>query len=252
MTHRRDFIKKSALGTAGLSLGAMAMSAKSYASIKGANDRFRIAVCGVNGRGKSHISGFNKLENVEIAYLVDPDSAVLEERVSQLGAREEVSAINTDELTEVPYRFAGAGMPQYSHDGSLLAVSDASAVFITDGIPDMVLVDLSDFSTMRIENAGGYVFSPVLAELYFLRYNNDLTNDIVARSLDGSGESVLLTGGYHAITSVSSDGQSIIYSHRPGAANSDVYRFGRYSGEIVQLSSSGRDNGGGQIQPLPR
>jgi predicted ABC-type ATPase len=89
MTHRRDFIKKSALGTAGLSLGAMAMSAKSYASIKGANDRFRIAVCGVNGRGKSHISGFSKLENVEIAYLVDPDSAVLEERVSQLGAREE-------------------------------------------------------------------------------------------------------------------------------------------------------------------
>jgi predicted dehydrogenase len=89
MTHRRDFIKKSALGTAGLSLGAMAMSAKSYASIKGANDRFRIAVCGVNGRGKSHISGFNNLENVEIAYLVDPDSAVLEERVSQLGAREE-------------------------------------------------------------------------------------------------------------------------------------------------------------------
>jgi Tol biopolymer transport system component len=191
--------------------------------------------------------GFLSL-NYPVPSPVNYDYAVTNRETGQLY----ISAINTDELTEVPYRFAGAGMPQYSHDGSLLAVSDASAVFITDGIPDMVLVDLSDFSTMRIENAGGYVFSPVLAELYFLRYNNDLTNDIVARSLDGSGESVLLTGGYHAITSVSSDGQSIIYSHRPGAANSDVYRFGRYSGEIVQLSSSGRDNGGGQIQPLPR
>lgn len=89
MTHRRDFIKKSALGTAGLTLGTMAMSAKSYSKIIGANDRFRIAVCGVNGRGKSHISGFSKLDNVEIAYLVDPDSEVLENRVKQLKAEEE-------------------------------------------------------------------------------------------------------------------------------------------------------------------
>lgn len=89
MTCRRDFIKKSALGTAGLTLGTMAMSAKSYSSIIGANDRFRIAVCGVHGRGRNHIGGFSKLDNVEIAYLVDPDSAVLEERVNQLRAQEE-------------------------------------------------------------------------------------------------------------------------------------------------------------------
>ncbi|MDH5399082.1 MAG: Gfo/Idh/MocA family oxidoreductase [Cyclobacteriaceae bacterium] len=84
MTQRRDFIKKSILGTTGITIGAMGFSAKSYASIIGANDRFRIAVCGVNGRGKSHINGFGGLENVEIAYLVDPDSSVRAERVSQL------------------------------------------------------------------------------------------------------------------------------------------------------------------------
>ncbi len=84
MTHRRDFIKKSALGTAGLSLGTMAMSAKSYSSILGANDRFRVAVCGVNGRGKSHIRGFDGQDNVEVVYLVDPDSQVLDARVHDL------------------------------------------------------------------------------------------------------------------------------------------------------------------------
>ncbi len=84
MTQRRDFLKKSVLGTTGITLGAMSFSAKSYSKIIGANDRVRIAVCGVNGRGKSHISGFGKLDNVEIAYLVDPDSQVLESRVKTL------------------------------------------------------------------------------------------------------------------------------------------------------------------------
>jgi len=84
MTQRRDFIKKSIIGTAGITIGGMGLTAKSYASVLGANDRFRIAVCGVNGRGKSHIRGFDGQENVEVAYLVDPDSKILEERVNDL------------------------------------------------------------------------------------------------------------------------------------------------------------------------
>jgi hypothetical protein len=107
---------------------------------------------------------------------------------------------------------------------------------------------------MTISSTSTPVFSPVQAEVYYHRRNYFETDDIVARSLDGSlEESLLLCGPYCEITSVSSDGQSIIYSHSPGSAtSSDVYRLGRYSGEIVQLSSSGRENGGGQIQPLPR
>lgn len=101
MTQRRDFIKKSMLGSAGITVGAMGFSAKSYASIMGANNRFRIAVCGVNGRGKSHISGFGKQENVEIAYLVDPDSMVLENRVSQLRAQEEGISNNVKGVADV-------------------------------------------------------------------------------------------------------------------------------------------------------
>ena len=38
MTKRRDFIRKSVLGTAGITLGGIGFSAKSYGSIIGANE----------------------------------------------------------------------------------------------------------------------------------------------------------------------------------------------------------------------
>jgi len=42
----------------------------------GANNRLRIAVAGLNGRGRNHISGWLGSENVEIAYLADVDERV--------------------------------------------------------------------------------------------------------------------------------------------------------------------------------
>ncbi len=38
MTKRREFIKKSALGSAGIVIGGMGFSSKTYSSIIGAND----------------------------------------------------------------------------------------------------------------------------------------------------------------------------------------------------------------------
>jgi len=84
MVKRREFIKKSVLGTAGITIGAMGFSPKSYASIIGANDRFRVAVCGVRGQGNSHIRDYAGRSDVEIAYLVEPDRLVLEQRLSEL------------------------------------------------------------------------------------------------------------------------------------------------------------------------
>ena len=56
MTKRRDFIKKSVLGTAGIAMGgSLGFSAKSYASIIGSNDRVNMAVIGIRGQGKTHI-----------------------------------------------------------------------------------------------------------------------------------------------------------------------------------------------------
>ncbi|MBI4578566.1 MAG: Gfo/Idh/MocA family oxidoreductase, partial [Planctomycetes bacterium] len=50
----------------------------------GANDRIRVAVAGLNGRGNSHIGAYLGMENVEIAYLVDPDSRLFGPRVKNI------------------------------------------------------------------------------------------------------------------------------------------------------------------------
>ena len=92
MTSRRSFIKKSAIGATGITIAGMGMSPKSYASILGSNDRIRMAVCGVNGRGKSHINAFSGQKNVEVAYLVDPDSVLLEKRVRELAEKDTPSS----------------------------------------------------------------------------------------------------------------------------------------------------------------
>ncbi len=49
---RRDFIKKTSLATAGVYLGSLALSAKSYARIIGANDRVNVGVIGFSDRFK--------------------------------------------------------------------------------------------------------------------------------------------------------------------------------------------------------
>ncbi len=55
MTSRRLFIKKSAKTAAGLYLGALGFSAKSYARIRGANDRVLVGVIGFSDRFQSSL-----------------------------------------------------------------------------------------------------------------------------------------------------------------------------------------------------
>ncbi|HCN84453.1 MAG TPA: gfo/Idh/MocA family oxidoreductase [Sphingobacteriaceae bacterium] len=76
MTERRDFIKKSLIGSAAITIGGMGFTAKSYASILGANERLTVAVIGISGRGGSHISGFSNMKdsyNVRLKTLCDVD-----------------------------------------------------------------------------------------------------------------------------------------------------------------------------------
>lgn len=82
---RRQFLQGSALAGAGLLITGTRASGK----IKGANDRLRIAVAGVHGRGRSHIDGWLKQENVEIVYLIDPDSNVLAQRLKSVEKQSE-------------------------------------------------------------------------------------------------------------------------------------------------------------------
>lgn len=53
MSSRRDFIKQSTLAAAGVYVGTMGISAKSYARIIGANDRVNVGVVGFSDRFKS-------------------------------------------------------------------------------------------------------------------------------------------------------------------------------------------------------
>jgi len=74
---RRNFIKNTAIGAAGISIGGIGFSAKSYGRIMGANDRFNFAVIGVNGRGKAHISAITACTNAQVGYICEVDSNVL-------------------------------------------------------------------------------------------------------------------------------------------------------------------------------
>ena len=80
MENRRTFIKKTAIGTAGVSMGLTAFSAKSYGRILGANDRINIGVIGLRGRGQQHLESFAGMydDGVYVKTVCDVDSQFLE------------------------------------------------------------------------------------------------------------------------------------------------------------------------------
>ncbi|WP_142785498.1 Gfo/Idh/MocA family protein [Changchengzhania lutea] len=74
MTNRRDFIKKAAIATVGVTIGSSvnAMSAKSYSKIIGANDRIHVAIQGLGRRYGAYIPAIAAKENnIELRYLCD-------------------------------------------------------------------------------------------------------------------------------------------------------------------------------------
>ena len=76
---RRDLLK-TALPA---SIAAYAIPTFIPSTVFGANDRLRVAVIGVNGRGKDHINGFMNLDNVQVTTICDVDSVVLGSRASE-------------------------------------------------------------------------------------------------------------------------------------------------------------------------
>jgi predicted dehydrogenase len=76
MTKRREFIKKSILGTAGITIGGMGFSSRSYTSIIGSNERINVAVIGIRGQGGTHINSWLTLKenrNVRLKTICDVD-----------------------------------------------------------------------------------------------------------------------------------------------------------------------------------
>lgn len=77
---RRSFLKTSALTVAGV-----ALSARAWSQVNGANGDVRIAVVGLNGRGKNHLKSLADCRGARVVALCDPDSAVLEKARQSVG-----------------------------------------------------------------------------------------------------------------------------------------------------------------------
>ena len=65
---RRDFLKSAA--AAGLATSFTVAGTSASARVLGANDRLRIGVCGLNGRGQSHAGAYSGMKDVELAYVI--------------------------------------------------------------------------------------------------------------------------------------------------------------------------------------
>jgi predicted dehydrogenase len=84
MTKRREFIKKSLMGTAGIAIGGLGFSRQSYNSIIGANERLNVAVIGIRSQGGGHVNAFCGMKdskNIRLKTLCDADEQFFAQRV---------------------------------------------------------------------------------------------------------------------------------------------------------------------------
>jgi predicted dehydrogenase len=80
---RRRFLQTSAAASA--AFGAFTIAGtKASGRVIGANDTIRLGVAGINGRGGSHIDGFAGQKNVDVTYLIDPDSRLFKSRTEKV------------------------------------------------------------------------------------------------------------------------------------------------------------------------
>jgi predicted dehydrogenase len=93
---RRDFIKNTTGAAVALSFPVIIP-----ASAFGANDKVQVAVLGVNGRGKDHIKGFQKLATAQVVCLCDPDKAILQTRADEFEKQYNVKVKMEQDLRKV-------------------------------------------------------------------------------------------------------------------------------------------------------
>jgi predicted dehydrogenase len=74
---RRSFLKTGAAALA---------TAASASRVMGANDRIRVGVVGVRGRGWNHVEGYKTIPGVEVAYFCDVDENILRKRCADAEA----------------------------------------------------------------------------------------------------------------------------------------------------------------------
>ena len=138
--NRRQFMGRS-LAAAGVGASFAIGGTKSSGRVLGANETIRVAVAGLNGRGSAHVGAFAPMADVQIAYLVDPDTKTYADRLKQVDFQaserrveyigrnsmwgpEVIPNPDEEDLTEIVVRFA-ARCP---------TIEDARKVF-TESVP---------------------------------------------------------------------------------------------------------------------
>jgi predicted dehydrogenase len=81
---RREFIKTGAKAVAVVTAAERVRRWSTAGNVLGANNRVRVAIIGLRGRGENHIQAYGALPNVEIAALCDVDDNVMRERLAQV------------------------------------------------------------------------------------------------------------------------------------------------------------------------
>lgn len=79
---RRRFLK-----TAGVFTAGAAFTARSRSQVAGANNTIRLAIAGMNGRGKEFATSFRAIPGVRVVALCDVDTAVLDREIAAARAR---------------------------------------------------------------------------------------------------------------------------------------------------------------------
>jgi len=80
--NRRTFLKTAAAGAA-----LTFVISDSRRRVLGANETIRVGVAGINGRGSAHIDAFAAMPDVQVTYLIDPDSRLFAKRSEQVQKR---------------------------------------------------------------------------------------------------------------------------------------------------------------------
>ncbi|MFP4500163.1 MAG: Gfo/Idh/MocA family oxidoreductase [Candidatus Hydrogenedentota bacterium] len=125
---RRDFVKGAA--TAAVLVGT------SKTGWAGANDRINVCVMGINGRGKSHLKGYENLKNVRVTSLCDPDARLFKPRVKEYftdrGLQEPKVTQDIREVLEDPDIDAvSMATPNHWHSlGTIWALQAGKDVFV--------------------------------------------------------------------------------------------------------------------------
>jgi predicted dehydrogenase len=81
---RREFLKAGAMAAAATAVPEVLRALGTPRGATGANDRVRVGIVGLRGRGESHIQSYGALPNVEIAALCDIDDNVMSQRLAQV------------------------------------------------------------------------------------------------------------------------------------------------------------------------